>query len=148
MRIVGSVDHEFEELLQELYSDATVEEVLKFDDCVDTCEPEVNTLSVDWRHELKAKCIQSVINPNVESDDDGSALEEDLDDAIEINSKPAVNSGEHLATLDELQIFFEENNAENEVLVSVVSLTKKSKKCESYQRNKKLSVIFLSNDLM
>ena len=50
-----------------------------------------------------------------------------------------------------LSIFFfihEENDAGNEVLQSVVSLTKKVKKCESNQRNKKLSVIFLSNDLM
>ena len=38
-----TVDHEFEELLQELSSDITVEEFLEFDDCVDTWEPEVNT---------------------------------------------------------------------------------------------------------
>ena len=46
-----TVDHEFEELLQELNSDVTVEEFLKFDDCVDKCESEVNTSSVDWRQE-------------------------------------------------------------------------------------------------
>ena len=38
-----TADHEFEELLQELSSDVTVEEFLEFDDCVDTYEPEVNT---------------------------------------------------------------------------------------------------------
>ena len=31
-----TVDHEFEELLQELSSDITVEEFLECDDCVDT----------------------------------------------------------------------------------------------------------------
>ena len=36
-----TVDHEFEELLQELSSDITVEEFLEFDDCVYTCEPEM-----------------------------------------------------------------------------------------------------------
>ena len=42
-----TVDHEFEELLRELSSDVTVKEFLEFDDCVDTCEPEVNTSFVD-----------------------------------------------------------------------------------------------------
>ena len=68
----GTVDHEFEELLQELSSDVTVEEFLEFDDCFDTCEPEGNTSSVDWREELQAKCIQSVINQNVEPDNNCS----------------------------------------------------------------------------
>ena len=86
---MGSVDHEFDELLQELYSDATVKEVLEFDDCADICEPVVNALSVDWRQELKATCIHSVINPNGESD--FFDLEEHVDDAMEINLKPAVN---------------------------------------------------------
>ena len=84
----------------------------------------VNTLSVDWRQELRA-CIQLVINPNIESDDDGFDLEEDVDDAMETNSKPAVNSGGALAMLDKLQLFFEENDAENEALPCVVFLTKK-----------------------
>ena len=96
--IVGSVDHECDELLQELYSDATVKEVLEFDDCADICEPVVNALSVDWRQELKATCIHSVINPNGESDI--FDLEEHVDDAMEINSKPAVNSGQPLTMLD------------------------------------------------
>ena len=43
------------------------------------------------------------------------ALEEDVDDAMEINSKLVVNSGETLAMLDKLQFFFKENDAENEV---------------------------------
>ena len=42
-----AVDHEFDELLQELCSNATVEEFLEFDDCVDTREPMVNTFSID-----------------------------------------------------------------------------------------------------
>ena len=77
------------ELLQELYSDATVKEVLEFDDCAETFELVVNALSVDWRQELKATCIHSVINPNGESD--FFDLEEHVDDAMEINLKPAVN---------------------------------------------------------
>ena len=94
------------------------------------------TLSVDCRQKLRAECIQPVINPNIESDDDGSNFEEDVDDAVEINSKPAVNSGKALAMLDNLQLFFEENHAGNKVLRSIVSLTKKSRKSESNQRKK------------
>ena len=70
------VDHEFEELLQEFTSDVTVKEFLEFDDFVDTCEPEVNTSSLDWREELRAKCIQSVTNQNVEPDDNCSESED------------------------------------------------------------------------
>ena len=55
-----------------------------FDDCVDTFEAMVNKLSVDWRQELRAECIQSVFDPNVESYDDASDLEEDVDDAMVI----------------------------------------------------------------
>ena len=47
---------------------------------------------------------------------------------------------------DKLQLSFEENDADNGVLQSAVSLTKKSRKGESNQRNKNLSVIFLNND--
>ena len=47
-------DHEFHEVLQELCSNATVKEFLEFDDCINTCEPVVNTLSVDLRQELRA----------------------------------------------------------------------------------------------
>ena len=57
---------------------------------VDTCEPVMNTLSVDWRQGLRAECFQSVINPNIESSDDGLNFEEDVDDVIAINSKSAV----------------------------------------------------------
>ena len=56
--------------------------------------------------------------------------------------------GEALAMLDKLQLSFEENDADKEVLQSVLSLTKKSGKCESNQRKKKLSEIFSNNDLM
>ena len=45
-----------------------------------------------------------------------------------IDSKSEVNSGEVLGLLDKLQIFFEENDAEYEVLRSVTSLTKKVEK--------------------
>ena len=66
--------------------------------------------------ELRAKCIQPVINPNFESEVYGSNLEEDVDDAMEINSKPAVNSGKALAMLGKLQLFFKNIDAENKVL--------------------------------
>ena len=65
------VDHEFEELLQKLSSVVTVEEFLGFGDWV-----EVNTLSLDWREELRVKCIQSVTNQNVEPDDNCSESED------------------------------------------------------------------------
>ena len=72
-----TVYHEFEELLQELSSDATVQEFREFDNCVDECEPpEMNTSSVDWREELRAKCIQSVTKQNVEPDDNCSESED------------------------------------------------------------------------
>ena len=47
---------------------------------------------------------------------------------MEIDSASAVNSSEVLAMLDKLQVFFEENNVENEVLRSVTLLTEKVEK--------------------
>ena len=47
--------------------------------------------------------------------------------------------------LDKLQVFFEENNVENEVLRSVTLLTEKVEKWEQNLRNKKISLIFSSN---
>ena len=79
----------------------------------------MNASSVDWREELRAKCIQSVTNQNVEPDSNCSESEDDEEDAMEIDSKSAVNSGEALAMLHKLQVFFEENDAENKVLGSV-----------------------------
>ena len=80
-----TVDHEFDELLQELCSDAAVEKFLEFKDSVDTCVLVVNKLCVDERQELRAEFIQLVINPNVESDDGGSDLKENVDDTIKKN---------------------------------------------------------------
>ena len=54
--------------------------------------------------------------------------------------KPAINLREALAMLD--QIFFEENDVENEVLRSVVLLKKNLRRSESNQRNEKLLGIF------
>ena len=62
---------------------------------------------------------------NVEPDDNCSESEDSEEDAMRIDSKSAVNSGETLAMLDKLQVFFEENDAENEILQSVTSLMKK-----------------------
>ena len=76
----------------------------------------MNVSSVDWREELRAKCIQSVTNQNVEPDDNCSESEDNEEDAMEINSKSAVNSGKALAMLENLQIFFEENDAYDEFL--------------------------------
>ena len=59
----------------------------------------MNTSSVDRRDELRAECIQSVTNQNVESEDN-------REDAMEIDSKSAANSGEALAMLDKFQVFF------------------------------------------
>ena len=132
-----TVDHEFEELLQELHSDVTVEEFLEFDDCVDTCESEVNTSSVDWRQEWRTKCIQSVTNQNVEPDNNCCESDDSKKDAMEMDSKSAVNAGEALAMLDQLQVFFEENDAENEVVQSVTSLTKKVEKMRIESKKRK-----------
>ena len=79
-----TVDHEFEELLQQLSSDVAVKEFLEFDDCLDTCEPEVNTSTVDWREELRAKCIQSAANQNVEPDENCSEYKDNEKDATKI----------------------------------------------------------------
>ena len=76
----------------------------------------MNVSSVDWREELGAKCIQSVTNQNVQPDDNCSESEDNEEDAMEINSKSAVNSGKALAMLENLQIFFEENDAYDEFL--------------------------------
>ena len=102
----------------------------------DECDPEVNTSSVDWREELWAKCIQSVTNQNVEPDNNCSESEDNEEDAMEIDSKSAVNLGKALAMLDKLQVFFEENDAENQVLRSVTSLTKMVEKLRIQLRNK------------
>ena len=56
---------------------------------------------------------------------------------MEIDSKSAVNSGEALAMLDRLQVFFKENDAENRVLRSVTSLTKKVEKIRTESRKQK-----------
>ena len=44
-------------------------------------------------------------------DDNNSDLEEDVDDVMEIDAEPAINSGEALEMLDKLQVFFEMNDA-------------------------------------
>ena len=57
---------------------------------------------------------------------------------MEIDSTSAVNSGEALTMLDKLQVFFEENNAKNEVLgISVTSLTKKVEKMRIESKKQK-----------
>ena len=66
-----------------------------------------------------------------------SESEDNEEDAMEIDSKSAVNSGEALAMLDKLQVFFEENDAENEVLRSVTSLTKKVEKMRIESKKQK-----------
>ena len=65
---------------------------------------------------------------NVEPDNNCSESEDNEENAMEIDSKSAVDSGEALAMLDKLQVFFEENDAENEVLRSLNSLMKKVEK--------------------
>ena len=50
--------------------------------------------------------------------------------------------------LHKLQLFFEENHLKNDELQRAVSLTKKVKKMQIKSKTQKLSVIFLSNDLI
>ena len=97
----------------------------------------MNTSSVDWREELRAKCIQSVTNENVEPDDNCSESKENEEDTMKIDSKSAVNSGEALAMLDKLQVFFEKNDVENEVLRSFPSLAKKVEKMKIESKKQK-----------
>ena len=78
----------------------------------------MNTSSNDWREKLRVKCIQWVAQNNC------SESEDNEEDAMEINSKSAVNSGETLAMLEKLLVLFEEKHAKNEVLPSVTSLTR------------------------
>ena len=65
---------------------------------------------------------------NVEPGDNCSESEHNEEDAIKIDPTSAVNSSEVLAMLDKFQVFFEENNVENEVLRSVTLLTEKVEK--------------------
>ena len=51
---------------------------------------------------IRAKYIQLVTNQNVEPDDNCSESEGNEEDAMEIDSKSAVNSGKTLAMLDKL----------------------------------------------
>ena len=100
----GTVDHEFEELLQELSSNVTVEEFLKLDDCVDTCEPEVNTSSVDIgekNYELNASNQLPIKMLNLTT----IVLNPKTMKKMKIDSKSAVNSGEALEMLEKLQFF-------------------------------------------
>ena len=93
---------------------------------------------------LGAKCIQSVTNQNVEPDDNCSESKDNEEDAMEIDSKSAVN-GDALAMLDKLQVFFEENDAENKVLWSVTSLTKKVEKMRIESKKQKNIADFSRN---
>ena len=97
--------------------DTTVDEFVKFDNCFDTCEPVVNTLSVNWQQELREECIQSAINLDIEPEN--SDLEEDTNDMMGIDSEPAVSSGKVFEILDKLQVFLEKNDAEYDMLPSV-----------------------------
>ena len=56
---------------------------------------------------------------------------------MEIDLKSTVNSHEALAMLDKLQVFFEENDAENKVFRSVTSLTKKVEKMRIQSKKQK-----------
>ena len=56
---------------------------------------------------------------------------------MEIDSNSVVNSDEALAMLDKLRVFFEENDAENEVLRNATSLTKKAKKMRIESKKQK-----------
>ena len=61
---------------------------------------------------------------------------------MEIDSKSAVNSGEALAMLYKLQVFFEENDAENEFLRRVTSLTKKVERVGIESKKQKIVTDF------
>ena len=79
---------------------------------------------------------------NVEPDNNCSESEDNEENAMEIDSKSAVDSGEALAMLDKLQVLFEENDAENEVLRSLTSLTKKVEKMRIESKKQKSTTDF------
>ena len=72
-----NIDEEFDELLKELCPETFVEEFVDFDACVDICDSAVNTLSVDWRENLRAKCVQAAIDPSIESVNSESEEDDD-----------------------------------------------------------------------
>ena len=110
---------------------------------VDICDPAVNTLSADWRDNLRAKCVQAAIDPSIESEN--SESEEDDDDVL-LDSEPtaAVTSEEALQMLDKMQLFFENNGSEIEVLNSVTSLTKTVEKIHIESKKQKKITDFFS----
>ena len=62
---------------------------------------------------------------------------------MEVASKSALNLGEALAMLDKLQVFFENDDAENKVLLSVISLTKKVGKMRTeFKKQKNITDFF------
>ena len=62
---------------------------------------------------------------------------------MEIDSKSALDLGEALAMLDKLQFFFKKNDAENKVLLSVISLTKKVEKMRTeFKKQKDITDFF------
>ena len=79
---------------------------------------------------------------NVEPDNNCSESEDNEENAMEIDSKSAVDLGEALAMLDKLQVLFEENDAENEVLRSLTSLTKKVEKMRIESKKQKSTTDF------
>ena len=64
---------------------------------------------------------------------------------MEIDAEPAINSGEALEMLDKLQVFFEMNDAENDVLCSVASLPNKVEKMRINSKKQKTISDFFSN---
>ena len=91
---------------------------------------------------MRIKFIQSVTNRNVERDDNCSESKDNEENAMEIDSKSAVNSGEALAMLYKLQVFFAENDAENEFLRRVTSLTKKVERVGIESKKQKIVTDF------
>ena len=62
---------------------------------------------------------------------------------MEIDSKSALDLGEALAMLDKLQVFFKKHDAENKVLLSVISLTKKVEKMRTeFKKQKDITDFF------
>ena len=60
-----------------------------------------------------------------------------VDDVMETDAEPAINSREALENLDKLQVFFKMNDAENDVLRSIASLTNKVEKMRINSKKRK-----------
>ena len=121
----------------------SVEEFISFDACVDTCEPSINLQNVDWRQDLRARCVQSILNTSDEPGEDASDTEDD-DDEDEWMDIPSeeITAIEALEMLDKLQAFFECNEEEDNSARSIAMLTSEVERMRIKAKKQKIITDF------